>query len=68
MYKVGFFTLFALFTTFVSKAQNPDKEKISELFQNQQFEDAIDYLKPFYLEGFRQSSNTEFPGFRFLHE
>ena len=26
----------------------PDKEKISDLFQNQQFEDAIDYLKPFY--------------------
>ncbi len=29
-------------------AQSPDKEKISDLFQNQQFEDAIDYLKPFY--------------------
>ena len=28
----------------------PDKEKINDLFQNQQFEDAIDYLKPFYIK------------------
>jgi tetratricopeptide (TPR) repeat protein len=29
--------------------QTPDREKINGFFQNQLFEDAIDYLKPYYL-------------------
>jgi tetratricopeptide (TPR) repeat protein len=38
----------SLFITLTSVGQAPDKEKINDFFQNQQFEDAIDYLKPFY--------------------
>ncbi|HSZ34086.1 MAG TPA: hypothetical protein VK772_12290 [Puia sp.] len=48
MAKSGFITFITIFLTIASNAQIPDKEKISDLFQNQQFEDAIDYLKPFY--------------------
>ncbi len=40
--------LIFLFITCRVHAQEPDKEKINGFFQNQQFEDAIDYLKPFY--------------------
>lgn len=38
----------SLLITLTSVGQAPDKEKINDFFQNQQFEDAIDYLKPFY--------------------
>jgi tetratricopeptide (TPR) repeat protein len=48
MNKGGTFIFINLFVAFTSYAQSPDKEKISDLLQNQQFEDAIDYLKPFY--------------------
>ena len=50
MKKSGFIIFFLVFAIIVSSAQGPDKEKITDLFQNQQFEDAIDYLKPFYLK------------------
>jgi tetratricopeptide (TPR) repeat protein len=46
----GFITFITVFITIASHAQAPDKEKINDLFQNQQFEDAIDYLKPFYIK------------------
>ncbi len=53
-------TLFILFVTLFTAStcsgQSPDKEKITDLFQNQQFEDAIDYLKPFYQ---RDSGNLQ---------
>jgi tetratricopeptide (TPR) repeat protein len=50
MKKSGFITFLTLFITIASNAQGPDKEKINDFFQNQQYEDAIDYLKPFYLK------------------
>ena len=50
------FILFLLLINSECLAQSPDKEKINDLFQNQQFEDAIDYLKPFYL---RDSGNLQ---------
>jgi tetratricopeptide (TPR) repeat protein len=50
MKKSGFITFIAVFITITCDAQGPDKEKISDFFQNQQYEDAIDYLKPFYLK------------------
>jgi tetratricopeptide (TPR) repeat protein len=50
MKKSGFITFLTLFITIASNAQGPDKEKINDFFQNQQFEDAIDYLKPFYVK------------------
>jgi tetratricopeptide (TPR) repeat protein len=46
----GFITFITVFITVASNAQSPDKEKITDFFQNQQYEDAIDYLKPFYLK------------------
>ena len=48
MKKPGFITFIIVFVTCATHAQGPDKEKITDLFQNQQYEDAIDYLKPFY--------------------
>jgi tetratricopeptide (TPR) repeat protein len=56
MKKSGLLTFIIVFITVASNAQGPDKEKISDLFQNQQFEDAIDYLKPFYQ---RDSGNLQ---------
>jgi hypothetical protein len=50
MKKSGFIIFITVFITFASNAQGPDKEKITDFFQNQQYEDAIDYLKPFYLK------------------
>jgi tetratricopeptide (TPR) repeat protein len=50
MKKSGFITFIVVFVTIASYGQSPDKEKITDLFQNQQFEDAIDYLKPFYVK------------------
>lgn len=50
MKKPGFITFIIVFITIASNAQVPDKEKISDFFQNQQYEDAIDYLKPFYIK------------------
>ena len=46
------FLLFLVFwlCVFTSKGQLPDKEKITAFFQNQQFEDAIAYLNPFYIQ------------------
>jgi tetratricopeptide (TPR) repeat protein len=56
MKKSGLLTFIIVFITVASNAQGPDKEKINDLFQNQQFEDAIDYLKPFYQ---RDSGNLQ---------
>jgi tetratricopeptide (TPR) repeat protein len=56
MKKSGFISFFIVFVTITSYAQGSDKEKITDLFQNQQYEDAIDYLKPFYQ---RDSANVQ---------
>jgi tetratricopeptide (TPR) repeat protein len=49
MIKQRLFIIALSLYAFSSKAQSYDKEKITGFFQNQQFEDAIDYLNPFYL-------------------
>lgn len=49
MNKYLLFILYFLISGFHSEAQSPDKEKITGLFENQLFEEAIDYLNPFYL-------------------
>ena len=56
MNKQFLFFLVISLCVFHSKAQTLDKEKINDLFQNQQFEDVIDYLNPFYL---RDSGNIQ---------
>lgn len=48
MDKSGFIIFLILFINIVSNAQPPDKEKINDYFQNQQYEDAVDYLNTFY--------------------
>jgi tetratricopeptide (TPR) repeat protein len=50
MKKTGFITFISVFITIAVYGQGPDKEKINDYFQNQQYEDAIDYLKPFYIK------------------
>jgi tetratricopeptide (TPR) repeat protein len=51
-----FLIIFFSLTAFYSRAQTPDKEKITVFFQNQQYEEAIEYLNPFFL---RDSNNTQ---------
>ncbi len=50
MKKSALAAFISVFIIITCNAQVPDKEKINDFFQNQQFEDAIDYLKPYYLK------------------
>jgi tetratricopeptide (TPR) repeat protein len=44
----GFISFITIFISIATCAQGPNKEKINDYFQNQQYEDAVDYLNPFY--------------------
>jgi tetratricopeptide (TPR) repeat protein len=59
MYKPFLFLLVFSLSASHPRAQSPDKEKITAFFQNQQFEEAIAYLDPFYLP---DSNNTRILG------
>ena len=56
MFKPFLFIIIFSLSAFHPRAQAPDKEKITAFFQNQQFEEAVAYLNPFYLP---DSNNTQ---------